>query len=239
MIMDAATNSTIRIRGIRDGLMVMLGDGPYQDELKALKNELEAKHGFLNGSRVTLEIGDRALTRDELEETQQQLLDHGLELWAVMAEQEETREIAREMGLATRQSGSNTDLNGNTIKTSPPTEFIEPAPAPPPGALFLKETVRSGRSVYHEGPVVVIGDINPGAEIIAAGDVIVWGKVRGLVHAGALGNASAIICALDLSPTQLRIADQIAIPPEERPRPAIPEIATIRDGQIVAEPWRK
>jgi septum site-determining protein MinC len=106
-----------------------------------------------------------------------------------------------------------------------------------PDGLLLKETLRSGRSVYHEGHVVVIGDVNPGAEIIAGGDVIVWGRLRGLVHAGALGDVQAVICALDLSPTQLRIASQIAVPPDERGRKPVPEQAFIRSGQIVAESW--
>ena len=84
---------------------------------------------------------------------------------------------------------------------------------------------------------MIIGDVNPGAEIIAAGDVVVWGRVRGLIHAGALGNETAVICALALTPTQLRIADQIAIPPTTGPDKLQPEKASIRGGQIIAEPW--
>jgi septum site-determining protein MinC len=104
--------------------------------------------------------------------------------------------------------------------------------------LFLRETIRSGRSIQHMGHVVVVGDVNPGAEIIAGGDVLVWGRLRGLVHAGAFGDASAVICALELSPTQLRIATQIAVPPADGRREWAPEMASIRDGQIVAEPWQ-
>ncbi|HRQ13184.1 MAG TPA: septum site-determining protein MinC, partial [Promineifilum sp.] len=96
----------------------------------------------------------------------------------------------------------------------------------------------SGRLVWHEGHVVVLGDVNPGAQIVATGNVIVWGRLRGLVHAGASGDATAIICALDLSPTQLRIADHIAVAPNDSHAASIPEQATIREGQIVAEPWR-
>jgi septum site-determining protein MinC len=84
---------------------------------------------------------------------------------------------------------------------------------------------------------VVIGDVNPGAEVIAGGDIVVWGRVRGLVHAGALGDEGAVICALDLAPTQLRIAGTIARSPEERRRKPVPEIATAQEGHIVAVPW--
>jgi septum site-determining protein MinC len=84
--------------------------------------------------------------------------------------------------------------------------------------------------------VVVIGDANPGSEIVAGGDVVVWGRLRGMVHAGAEGDDSAVVCALDLDPTQLRIAGQIAVTPKRRSKPQ-PEIARLVDGQVVAEPW--
>ena len=73
--------------------------------------------------------------------------------------------------------------------------------------------------------------------IIAGGNVIVWGRLRGVVHAGATGNKDAMVCALDLAPTQLRIADQIAVSPARRGRPK-PEIARIRNGQLTAEEWQ-
>jgi septum site-determining protein MinC len=84
---------------------------------------------------------------------------------------------------------------------------------------------------------VIIGDVNPGAEVVAGGDIVVWGKVRGLTHAGALGDDNAVICALDLAPTQLRIGGHIARSPEERQGRPVPEKASVRDGQIVAVPW--
>ena len=65
----------------------------------------------------------------------------------------------------------------------------------------------------------MLGDVNPGAEIIAEGNVIIWGRLRGMVHAGVKGNRSAVICALDLSPMQLRIADEVsaALKPQDDP----------------------
>jgi septum site-determining protein MinC len=96
--------------------------------------------------------------------------------------------------------------------------------------------LRSGFSLQHPGHVVVIGDVNPGAEVIAGGDILVWGRLRGVVHAGAEGDEGAIVCALDLSPTQLRIAGQIAITPKRRGKPH-PEVARLHEGQVVAEPW--
>lgn len=230
----------IRIKGIRDGLLITLGEGGYSDVLRQLTAELKQKQAFLQGSRVALEVGDRPLDRSQLAAIQEQLGLYDLALWAVLAEQESTRTASRELGLATRLPGSATDLDGKILAgnepgAAPATRTVEQTNQ---GGLLLKETLRSGRSVYHEGHVVVIGDVNPGAEIIAGGDVIVWGRLRGLVHAGALGDEMAVICALELNPTQLRIAGQIAVPPEGRQRQPTPEQVAIRGGQIVAEPWQ-
>jgi septum site-determining protein MinC len=229
----------INIKGIRDGLLVTLGNAAFSDMLLALTAELGQKQAFLQGSRVVIEAGERPFTPTQLAQLQDQFTRHELELYAVLAGREETRTAARQLGLATRLPGSNTDLNGNTLPVTKNNNLSGNAAPPTSGGLLLKETLRSGRSIYHEDHVVIIGDVNPGAEVIAGGDVIVWGKLRGLVHAGALGDETAVICALALTPTQLRIADQIAIPPEGSAGKLSPEQAIIKDGQIIAIPWQE
>jgi septum site-determining protein MinC len=72
---------------------------------------------------------------------------------------------------------------------------------------------------------------------VAGGDIVVWGKLRGTAHAGAMGNETAVVCALELTPTQLRIAQYFARSPEGRRRKSLPEVARVRDGKIVAESW--
>ena len=106
---------------------------------------------------------------------------------------------------------------------------------------FKKGTVRSGQQIISEGNLVVIGDVNPGAELVAAGNVIVMGVLRGIVHAGCDGNKDAIISALSMHPTQLRIADIITRSPdgEESNTRLVPEIAFIKEGRIYIEELRK
>jgi septum site-determining protein MinC len=234
-----ATHSEIGIKGIRDGLLVTLGNHQSMPDLLAdLAQLLQARHSFLKGSRIALAVGNYSFTVEQLEAVQTLFTDHELMLWTVLADLESTRRTARQLGLATRLPGSQTDLDGNLLAEAA-TTAVSSAPTPAAGDLFLRETVRSGRSIFHEGSVTILGDVNPGAEIIAAGSVVVWGRLRGLVHAGAMGDKTAVICALDLNPTQLRIADQIAISPNESRSKPLPEQATIRQGQIVAEPWHK
>jgi septum site-determining protein MinC len=239
-MIDSVTEQLVRIRGIKDGILITLGAGPYLDVHDELVVELSQKATFLQGSQITLDVGARFLNREQLSELVDLFASHEQILWTVLADTDETREIAQGLGLATRVPGSQTDLDGRPLSPSPNTpQSNSQAQSQTGGALFLKETLRSGRSVFHEGVVVVMGDVNPGAEIIAAGDVIVWGRLRGLVHAGAMGDETAVICALSLNPTQLRIADQIAISPKGSKHKPEPEKVSIRDGQIVAESWQQ
>lgn len=104
-------------------------------------------------------------------------------------------------------------------------------------AFMMAKTLRSGQTLEFNGNIVVLGDVHPGAEVIAAGHVIVWGSLRGTVHAGAAGNDKAIVCAMRLMPMQLRIGDFVAVDHSVKEPPTDPEIAFIRDKEIVAEAW--
>lgn len=102
--------------------------------------------------------------------------------------------------------------------------------------LYLKQTLRSGQAVSHKGHLVIIGDVNAGAEVVAEGDITVWGCLRGVAHAGLGGNTAAEIRALKLQPIQIRIADAIARSPDP-PKAGQstgwgPESARLVDGKI-------
>ncbi len=99
----------------------------------------------------------------------------------------------------------------------------------------VRRTVRSGQEVTHQGDLVVLGDVHVGGRLVATGDVIVVGALRGFAWAGAEGNESAIIYAQELSPTQVRIASAIAQGAPSAPGGA--EYAHLEDGNIVVEPW--
>ena len=103
-------------------------------------------------------------------------------------------------------------------------------------AILVQNTLRSGQSIYYDGSVIIMGDVNPGGEVVAAGNVVVVGHLWGMVHAGADGNQEAVVYALRMRPTQLRIADRIArAPDDDDHEPGVPEMAKIRDGQVVIE----
>ncbi len=104
--------------------------------------------------------------------------------------------------------------------------------------LLVRKRVRSGQVLRHPGHIVVIGDVNPGAALIAGGDIIVWGRLQGSAHAGALGDENATVCALDLIPSLLRIADATRVSHNDKRRQPKPETAMLQEQEILLVPWQ-
>ena len=218
----------IKIKGLRDGLLITVGDGEWAVQEPALLEQIHAQESFFKGARIALDVGPQILRVNDLVSLRDKLSEQGITLWAVLSESPTTEKTAQLLGLATRISKprpeekrqfSVDDLGDET-------------------ALFLNKTLRSGTRIEFPGHVVVFGDVNPGAEILAEGNVLVWGRVRGMIHAGAKGDTSAYICALDLSPTQLRIAEEVSanLEPQKNPRP---EVASLNEeGKLQSIPWQ-
>lgn len=217
----------MQIKGIRDGLLVTLGEGEWPVVRAALMEQIEQQGEFLRGARLALDVGNNILRAAELGQLRDTLSERGVSLWAVLSNSPTTEQTAQTLGLATRISKPRPERSMASIETN-----LQGGEQ----AVLVKRTLRSGFSLKHNGHVVVIGDVNPGAEITAGGNIVVWGRLRGTVHAGAEGDEAAVVCALDLSPTQLRIAGQIAITPQRRGKTQ-PEMARLKDGHVIAETW--
>jgi septum site-determining protein MinC len=223
----AETQSLIQIKGIRDGLLITLGDAAWPVLVSAFLKNIEERSSFFQGARVAINVGTNELRVADLSVLRDQLSERGIALWAILSESPVTETTAQYLGLATRIS-----------KPRPPDPREMTGEMPQDAAKWVKGPLRSGARVEYDGNVVVIGDVNSGAEIIAGGSVIVWGRLRGVVHAGAQGDETAVVCALELVPTQLRIAAEIAISPKKQGK-IHPEVASLKEGQLVAEPWQE
>lgn len=217
--------SLVQIKGMREGLLVSLGEAGWPVLQVALMERIEQQPSFFQGARVALDVGNHDLRVADLTALRDQLSDRGITLWAVLSKSEVTENTTQILGMATR------------IHKARPQEMQTAKGIDDESALWVNKTLRSGTRIEYAGHVVVFGDVNVGAEVIAGGSVIVWGRLRGVVHAGAQGNRDAVVCALDLSPMQLRIAEEIAIPPERQEKPQ-PEIVSLKNGRLQAEPWK-
>ena len=101
---------------------------------------------------------------------------------------------------------------------------------------FHQGTVRSGEYLESSSDLLILGDVNPGAKVSAEGNIIIWGRLLGIAHAGCKGNTRATISALQLRPVQLRIASKVARGPAEKPQPGIAEEARIDLEEIIISP---
>jgi septum site-determining protein MinC len=216
----------VQIKGIRDGLLATFLEAAWEDQCSALLSQIDERPAFFHGARLAMDLGSQALKVNDLVELRDRLSERNVSLWAVVSESPTTEHTAQLLGLATR------------ISKPRPEEQQRADVIPEDTALFVTKTLRSGKRIEFPGNVVILGDVNAGAEVIADGHVVVWGRVRGMIHAGAKGDRSAVICALDLSATQLRIADEVsaALKPQKNPQP---EVASInKEGYLQSELWR-
>ncbi|AIQ96521.1 septum site-determining protein MinC [Prochlorococcus sp. MIT 0801] len=101
---------------------------------------------------------------------------------------------------------------------------------------FHQGTVRSGEYLESPGDLLILGDVNPGAKVSAEGNIIIWGRLLGIAHAGSKGNSKARISALQLRPVQLRIAKKVARGPKEKPHFGLAEQARIDSEEIIISP---
>lgn len=218
----------LSMKGIGDGLLVTVPEGTWSVVRPSLLQAIDERSDFFRGAYVALQMANRSLNAAALGGLRDELSEREIVLTAILTTSEQTRVAGADLGLALEIPRPNIDQDFELDPIESDLEGDE--------AVLLHRTLRSGHSIRHPGHVVVIGDVNPGAEVVAGGNVVVWGRVRGVVHAGATGNTKAVVCALDLAPTQLRIAAQISISPERKGKPR-PEMAMLKNGQFVAEGW--
>ena len=206
----------ITFKGVKEGIYVNIEGNDFI----AIKNELNKKISnspeFYKGSKL-LGIKSNELSGEELLDLKY-ILKYKYDL------------IILEEGLPSYIIDGN---DSNIIKEEVIFEGIEEGMT-----SFIKGTLRSGQVVEYDGNIVIIGDVNPGSLIEAGGNIIVLGTLRGVAHAGKGGNSNSIVASYNLSPTQLRIADKIARSPDHGVDGSrIPEVAIIKNGEVVIEPY--
>jgi len=217
----------IEIKGLGNDVFIILSnEASFSDIESDLINRLEKSKSFLAGIKIVLDTKDRILSLEELEKLRTILSEKfDIKIAFVRANSNETKEAVEQIGwkieTLNQESGKMADEMADEEETR---------------TIIIRQTIRSGQKVSYPGNVVIIGDVNPGGEIEAAGDIVVFGKLRGVAHAGINGDNSSEIIALGLAPLQLRIAGIIRRSPDsDSITDHVPEVAKIKDGNIVIE----
>jgi len=212
----------VEIKGFGNDIHIILSsEAPFSDIELELIDKLEKSKNFLAGTEIVLDPKDRVLSSEEMEKLEAILSSKfHLKIAAVRTDSSETIEAAEQTdGEIETPRQEEEKLMDEETKTA-----------------IIRQTIRSGQKISYPGNVLIIGDVNPGGEVEAAGDIIILGKLRGVAHAGINGDDSSEIIALELTPLQLRIANIIRRSPDSNSEPEhVPEVAKIKDGNIVIE----
>ncbi len=226
--MQNESRPTVELKGFRDGMRLIIDPEASMEEIEPAIVERMANLGdSLSGLTMNIDLENRVLNDEELVHLKNLLNEnYGLEVKQIIgdAEDDPSRTEARQIAGVPALHGEERVYD----QLAPLNEETR----------FIRQTLRSGQIERAlEGNMVILGDVNPGAEVVAAGDIIVLGALRGVAHAGALGNTSSLIFALNLLPTQLRIGRFITRAPAEQHRHQRAEIARVLEDAIVVEDY--
>jgi septum site-determining protein MinC len=201
-------------------------DRHWKDAIKDLLNAA-------NTECVDLDCGDWFLTYTDLQELMVQVDQSGRRLDSLISKVPATVVSAKAFGVEARLQQSESFGSRELISQELPSEST---PTQPTGVMFHQGTLRSGDYLQSDRSILIYGDVNPGATVSSSGDILIWGRLRGVAHAGADGSTQARIIALQLRPLQLRIADAVARGPDDLPQPGLAEQASLREGVIRIDP---
>jgi len=227
--------------------------------IRGLREYLVDNQGLWSSGAITVNVGRRMLSRNELSQIKQVLqAESGLTVTRFWCSPAALEQVQGQQNRAPTLDSPPAEpvLSGQLIQPTAeqPKESVTAAPAVAEpqrytsasrgrqaDALFIKTTCRSGESIRYSGDVVVLADVNPGAEIVADGDVVVFGRLRGVAHAGAGGDTKATIIAHQLAAPRLQIGPYIGLPskPDQRDKSTEsgPQIAYVRRRSIYVAPF--
>lgn len=223
----------VTLKGTRHGLLLCIREEvDFEEALSQVDEKLKSNSEFLGSPQLSLDLGWRELDAGPLDRLVGVLRQHQVVLVGVLSTSLLTRTSAESMGIkaiigrlglaqhqgrALRQARAAESEEAAPTSVSEESAIATPAPpvAPPESereqeaTLYIKRTLRSGQKAVYPGNIVLWGDLNPGAELEAEGDILVLGTVRGRIHAGCAGNSEAQIYCQALHSTVVRIADGI------------------------------
>jgi septum site-determining protein MinC len=219
--------SQIYLKPEGERLLVVLPDRhevslelPWSETWQELKHLLQAREqSWQQGTQVSLVARDYLLDTRQLLTIAETLAEAKLCLTTVNTSRRQTAVAAATSGYCVEQNTATESFVVEELTIPSSNQIVEP--------LYLQNTIRSGVEISHPGTIVIFGDLNPGGKAIASGDIFVWGRLRGVAHAGAKGNRQCRIAALQMEFTQLRIADAVARAPQIRPKRFEPELAFV------------
>ncbi len=212
------TQNILSIKGTPKCLVIHIDTKYDFNEITiALRNHISHANGFFADAKYRFRIAPNSLTNEQYITLEQICSEYGLvpiiDSEATVPENNKTEIEQKVLGI------SDAELDQQSH--------------------FISKSLRNGEKLSYKGNVILLGDINPGSEIVATGNIVVMGSVKGMVHAGAEGDLNSFIIASILDPLQIRIGKLIACKPEKNTsiKNHTPEMARVDKDQIVIVPY--
>lgn len=202
------------IKGNKSGIRLVLEqDMTFEELQKEVEQKFEKSADFLGNAQVALSFEGRELSEEEEALLLQSISEHSkLDVVCVI-----DNDKKREEYFAQTLNERLMQINSNS-------------------GQFFKGNLRSGQVMEFETSIIILGDINAGAQVVSTGNVIILGALNGIVFAGASGNEKSFVVAMKMNPVQLRIGDVIARSSDEKSEPPKePQIAYVEDGRIYVD----
>lgn len=216
---------TVVLKSNKYGINLILdNEVDFEKLLSDIVAKFEEAESFFKNAKMALSFEGRTLTDEEQYRIVQAISEHSSVSILCIIDNDRLREQAVKEIIEEQEAD-------NAIRTG----------------QFYKGTLRSGQLLECETSIVVLGDVNPGAKVISRGNIVVLGSLKGNAYAGASGNDTAFVAALDMDPVQIKIGDVIgrsadravwsANKKKKKTEPVVePQVAVVKDGNIFIEP---
>ena len=221
----------VAIKGVDDKLEIHLNEqSSYQSLREDLLQKLQSNKSFFLNCNTQVVISGGSLSPAQRREIKRIFtMDYGIQNVFYSDEIKKTKEPAARISSEPLEIEKTTKVAKNDVELVS-MEYFDAK------SIFVSTTVRSGQRIECEGDIVVLGDVNPGAEIIAGGSIAVFGTLRGLAHAGAGGRTDVCVAALYMRPKQLRLSGRVVMPDEKKKDTVVGEIARLEGDRVVLKP---
>ena len=202
-------NSCLNVFQRSNCVVIKINDGAEFNEIeKEVKKKVTQLKKIYKDDKTPIKVIGRVLKNKEIERIETLIKD--------ILDVEVEFDMPREMGLSNIKKTFLSEISTSETK-------------------FHKGSLRSGQKIEEERSIVILGDVNSGAEVIASDNIVVLGTLRGLAHAGAKGNKQATIAAGRLDTVQMRIANIVKeFNREEEPLRKL-AYAYVEDDKIIIE----
>lgn len=208
-------NNPVVIKGNKSGIVVHLDDQlPFEELEQKVCEKFKASADFLGEAQIALSFEGRKLSENEQFKLVECITENSNLDIVCLVDDDMKREALFTKTLDEKLMA----LNSNT-------------------GQFYKGTLRSGQVLEFDTSIVILGDVNAGAQVVSTGNIVILGKLLGNAYAGASGKDTYFVVALQMNPTQIRIGDIIARSPDEKQKTDLEtKIAFCQDGNIYIEP---